>query len=266
MFIIEFLIANLDFILAGAGVGLVVGITGVGGGALMTPILILFGIPHKIAIGTDLIYAAITKGSGMVSHARQGHVKWSVVAKLSAGSIPGALLTFIFLKRFEDVDYTHILTQALGIMLVITALVLFFRPHLKQLSVKQKLSPRAQLILTVALGLFVGSFVTLSSVGAGALGTAILMVLFPILLPKEVVGTDIAHAVPLTFIAGMFHYSLGNVDWYLLISLIIGSIPMVMLGAKLSTRIPSKIMHPFLASLLMILGVIYALDIDLHNL
>lgn len=264
MFVFEFIVSHLGFILSGAGVGIIVGITGVGGGALMTPILILFGIPSKIAIGTDLFYAAITKGSGMVSHARQGHVKWNVVAKLASGSIPGSIITFLILRQFEHVDYTGVLTKALGIMLVITALVLFFRPHLKQLSVQQNLSPRVQLILTVALGLFVGSFVTLSSVGAGALGTAILMVLFPILLPKEVVGSDIAHAVPLTFIAGMFHYSLGHVDWELLISLILGSVPMVILGAKLSTRIPSRVMHPFLASLLLGLGIMYSLGIGLH--
>jgi uncharacterized membrane protein YfcA len=251
----------LLYILAGAVVGLAVGITGVGGGSLMTPLLLLFGFPPNIAIGTDLLYAAITKSGGIYSHQKQGNIQWSLVRRLAWGSLPAAIITSLALHfLFGDAnEYSHILTFSLGIMLVFTSSVLFFRQRLKVgHQVKGKLltfAHKHSALFTVAMGVILGVFVTLSSVGAGAIGAAILMTLYPNLPARKIVGVDIAHAVPLTFIAGFAHLLLGNVDFVLLGSLLLGSLPAVILGAKLSTKIPNNFLQPILASLLMILGV-----------
>lgn len=272
----------LLFILAGAGVGLAVGVTGVGGGSLMTPLLILFGIPYHIAIGTDLLYAATTKAGGVVTHSRQGTVKWKLVALLAAGSLPASIATAFFLKKvFGDAaDYEHILTMSLGVMLVLTALVLLLkrRKHPSQdapkLSLEEQETPSVAknhaTLITLLAGVFLGVFVTLSSVGAGAFCAALLLVLYPRLPALKVVGTDIAHAVPLTFIAGIGHLFLnsgdpgnawvvGNVDFLLLISLLVGSLPAVHLGSKLGAKLPSHVLQPILATILLILGIKFTL-------
>ena len=257
----------MDFILyaiSGAFVGLIVGITGIGGGALMTPLLIFTGIPTNIAIGTDLWFAAITKSSGMIGHSRQNNVNWSIVGLLAAGSVPASIITGQVLKSyFEDFQaYESILTTSLGIMLTLTAAVLFLKLVIKPKAIADNslvLVNSKQAMLTVLCGIALGTFVTLTSVGAGAFGTAILMVLFPLLAGSKVVGTDIAHAVPLTFTAGLVHLSLGNVDFALLLALITGSVPAIIFGARLTKRIPNGFMQPFLASLLMCLGVYYTL-------
>lgn len=254
------------YIAAGAAVGIAVGITGVGGGSLMTPLLLMFGFPPNIAIGTDLLYAAITKSSGVVSHHRSGNIDWTVLKRMAWGSIPAAITTSIILKLFfkDASGYTHILTFSLGIMLVLTSFVVFFRRKVTQDSrqsdrqyakgftawVDQYPGP-----ITVAMGVIIGVFVTLTSVGAGAIGAAVLMFLYPYLVSQKIVGTDIAHAVPLTFIAGMAHLWLGNVDFTLLICLLIGSLPAIHLGTAISNRLPSHILQPILASILMALGI-----------
>ncbi len=249
------------YVIAGAVVGLAVGITGVGGGSLMTPLLLFFNIPPNIAIGTDLLFAAITKSGGIVSHQRQGNIRWSLVSRMAAGSIPAAIITSLALWYFfQDAnEYSHILTSALGIMLVLTSCVLFFRHTLKD---KRRNPPdRMSFVqkhvsaITVAMGVFLGIFVTLSSVGAGAIGAAVLLTLYPYVAGRYIVGADIAHAVPLTFIAGFAHLLLGNVDFVLLGSLLIGSLPATYLGASLSSRIPNRLLQPILASILMIIGV-----------
>ncbi len=255
----------LLYILAGAVVGLAVGITGVGGGSLMTPLLLLFGFPPNVAIGTDLLYAAITKSGGIYSHQKQGNIQWSLVRRLAWGSLPAAVITSLALHYlFGDAnEYSHILTLSLGVMLVFTSSVLFFRQRLKA-NQQNNNQTKSKLLLfahkhsasfTIAMGVILGVFVTLSSVGAGAIGAAILMTLYPHLPARKIVGIDIAHAVPLTFIAGFAHLLLGNVDFVLLGSLLLGSLPAVVLGAKLSTKIPNNLLQPILASLLMILGV-----------
>ncbi|MFT6254706.1 MAG: putative membrane protein YfcA [Granulosicoccus sp.] len=251
----------LLYILAGAVVGLAVGITGVGGGSLMTPLLLLFGFPPNIAIGTDLLYAAITKSGGIISHQKQRNIQWDLVIRLAMGSVPAAIVTSAALHYlFDDAnDYSHILTLSLGIMLVFTSCVLFFRQRLKTDAASSNpfvaFAHRHSTPFTIAMGVILGVFVTLSSVGAGAIGAAILMTLYPHLPARRVVGIDIAHAVPLTFIAGFAHLLLGNVDFVLLGSLLVGSLPAVFLGAKLGTKIPNKLLQPILASVLMILGV-----------
>lgn len=253
----------LYYILAGAGVGLAIGVTGVGGGSLMTPLLILFGFPYHTAIGTDLLYAAITKAGGVVNHHRKANIRWSIVLLLSAGSIPAALATTLLLKTvFSGAqDYENLLTSSLGIMLILTSMVLLFKSKLIPPKGKQD-QPQSinnRRSITVTMGVFLGIFVTLSSVGAGAIGTAILLLLYPALKAKSIVGTDIAHAVPLTLIAGMGHMLLlGNVDFALLACLLIGSLPAVSLGTRIGSHLPNQILQPILATLLMIIGIKFA--------
>ncbi|MCW8193526.1 sulfite exporter TauE/SafE family protein [Proteobacteria bacterium 005FR1] len=254
------------YILAGAGVGLAVGMTGVGGGSLMTPLLILFNIPYHVAIGTDLLYAALTKTGGVISHQRRQTINWRLVSLLAAGSIPASILTALSLDRFfGDPDaYKPLLTSALGIMLILTSVVLLFRRKIQSSSQHSAehqpgFARRHASTITVIAGVVLGVFVTLSSVGAGAFCAALLLMLYPHLPALRVVGTDLAHAVPLTFIAGMGHFLLlGNVDWVLLGCLLVGSLPAVHFGTKLGTMVPNEVMHPLLASLLMLLGVRFA--------
>ncbi len=255
------------YIASGALVGLLVGITGVGGGSLMTPLLILMGIDYRVAIGTDLLYAAFTKAGGSISHARLGNVNWRLVSFLAAGSIPASLLTAYLLEAVfnGEKDYSSILTTSLGIMLILTALVLLFRRRLRDDAQHapgpiSAFTQKHAIPITVIAGVFLGVFVTLSSVGAGAFCAALLMVLYPKLKALNIVGTDIAHAVPLTLIAGMSHWlMLGNVDFKLLAGLLIGSLPAVHLGSQLSTRIPNSILQPLLATILLGLGIKFSL-------
>jgi len=253
----------LLYILSGAFVGLVVGLTGVGGGSLMTPLLILFGIPYNVAIGTDLLYAAATKSSGIIAHSRQNSVQWRLVGYLAAGSIPASIITVILLDQvFTNADeYKDILTTSLGIMLIFTAVVILFKRFLRDSSDRPH-GPIGSFFqvnatkVTFIAGIFLGVFVTLSSVGAGAFCAALLMTLYPRLPALHIVGTDIAHAVPLTLIAGLSHlFLLGNVDLVLLASLLIGSLPAIHVGTKLAAKIPSQVLQPTLAFLLLGIGL-----------
>lgn len=254
----------LQYVLAGAGVGFAVGLTGVGGGSLMTPLLIMFNYPPHIAIGSDLIYAAGTKAGGIVAHAKQKTVDWSIVFRLAYGSIPASIVTIFTLKYvFGDVaEYQSLLLTSLGVMLMFTATVIIARNFLQGASLlneRQRSWLHAkQAPITIIMGAFLGVCVTLSSVGAGAFGAAILMVLYPRLSPVTIIGTDIAHAVPLTLIAGLGHMQLGHVDFMLVASLLCGSIPAIFLGSKLSKKVPSKLLQPLLALLLLGIGMKYA--------
>jgi uncharacterized membrane protein YfcA len=247
----------LWYISAGAAVGLAVGITGVGGGSLMTPLLLMFGFPPHIAIGTDLMYAGIAKSTGVVMHAKHGNVNWKIVFAMATGSIPASLITVWALSRFEKPDhYQEILTSTLGIMLVLTAVVILFRTKLtKALSFNISADQSTKIIFTC--GFILGVLVTLTSVGAGALGTAIMMILFPIMRAKNIVGTDLAHAVPLTLVAGTGHIFLGNVDYTLLAALLIGSIPTIYLGTRIASHVPNHVLQPVLATALLSFGVKY---------
>lgn len=241
-----------------------VGVTGVGGGSLMTPLLILFGFPYHVAIGTDLLYAAVTKAGGVVAHHKHGTINWRIVGLLGAGSIPASIATAMLLDSVFNgaADYKPLLTTSLGVMLILTSAVLLFKSRLQapQTTASTSWLRRQAAPVTVVMGLLLGIFVTLSSVGAGAIGTAILLVLFPALKAKQIVGTDIAHAVPLTLIAGLGHLIfLGNVDFVLLACLLIGSLPAVSLGTKLGANLPNRVLQPILAIILMLLGVKFAL-------
>jgi len=254
----------LFYIFAGASVGLAVGLTGVGGGSLMTPLLILSGVPEKIAIGTDLLYAAITKTGAMAAHKRQGTVQWRIVLWIATGSIPASLLTSFTLKYLlpDNIDYGNKLSQALGFMLIVTAIVVFFRKKIQGEEAGQdvKISwvHRHAAVITFISGIFLGIFVTLSSVGAGAFCAALLMWLYPRLPALHIVGTDIAHAVPLTLVAGLGHLWNDNIDFVLLAALLIGSLPAVHLGAKAAARVPNTILQPVLATLLLVIGIKFA--------
>jgi len=258
----------MDFLLyaiSGALVGLIVGLTGIGGGSLMTPLLLLFGIPPHIAVGTDLLYAAITKASGVVSHHKQKTIKWPIAITMAAGSIPAAIIVGLALHFFfgDYEKYTGIITTSLGVMLVLTATLLLFRRKIQIFANRQADAAQSSWLqsnktaLTLLMGVVLGVFVTLSSVGAGAIGTAILLVLYPKLKSINVVGTDLAHAVPLTLIGGLVHIGLGNVDYSLLIALLVGSIPAIHLGTKLGSKIPENLLRTGLAALLLGLGTKY---------
>ncbi len=257
------LIDFLLYIAAGAGVGLAIGLTGVGGGSLMTPLLIVFGFPYNVAIGTDLLYASITKAGGVVSHHRQKSIQWQTVKMLALGSVPASVLTALLLSKvFTDAsEYEGILTRSLGVMLVLTATVILLNGRLKR-KVKTAESPsnggsRDSIIFLV--GVFLGVFVTLSSVGAGAFCAAVLMVLYPHMPALRIVGTDIAHAVPLTLIAGLGHlFWLGNVDFMLLACLRVGSLPAIHMGTRLARNIPGRILQTLIAMVLLGMGIKFA--------
>lgn len=255
---------GLGFVVAGALVGFVVGLTGVGGGSLMTPLLTMMGVPLHTAIGTDLLYASITKSSGAVIHAKKKNINWPVVITLTAGSIPAALLTLWALKAFfgDANEYKHILTVSLGLMLMLTAAALIFRKQLQRLHdinplqshLRQMIDRHAQ-GFTVFMGLALGVLVTLSSVGAGAFGVVVLLSLYPRLSTIEIIGTDVTHAVLLTLVAGLGHLQMGNVDMHLLGWLLVGSIPAIIMGTHLSSRMSDDVIRPVLGVTLAVLGV-----------
>jgi len=250
---------DLAYAFSGFAVGAIVGLTGVGGGSLMTPLLVLlFGVAPATAVGTDLLYAAITKAGGVIVHARRRHVRWDIVGRMAAGSIPGALVT-IGILHFAEIDggaLTRIVKQALGVALILTAFAVLGRHRIQQWGSAASSAWHARRIapLTVIVGFVLGVLVTLSSVGAGALGVAALVFLYPRLSTVAIVGSDIAHAVPLTLVAGLGHAHLGTVDWPLLGSLLVGSLPGIWLGSLLSARVPDRVLRSGLASILVVIG------------
>jgi len=259
-------------ILAGATVGFAIGLTGVGGGSLMTPLLLLFGYPAPVAIGTDLLYAAITKAGGALSHNRRGNVDWRIVTLLAAGSMPvSILLHFLVIDSGfqESSGFEALLTRSLGAMLIITANILIFRDILRKKAIEERPEllmrsvHRNRALVTWIMGLLLGVCVTLSSVGAGAFGAAILLVIYSQTSAVKIIGTDIAHAVPLTFIAGMGYLFAGYVDLMLLVSLLLGSLPAISLGSRISSQVPEKLLQQLLILILMSLGIVYSLGLEL---
>ena len=247
--------------IAGLAVGVIVGLTGVGGGSLMTPLLVLvFGITPVTAVGTDLLCAGITKSGGAVSHGLKGHVDWRVTGLLAAGSVPAAVLALGLLAILPPADVkTRILVStSLGVMLVLTALALALRPKLlawaKERAGRGGWLADHRAAATIAIGAFIGLAVTFSSVGAGAVGVTALLLLYPLLSTVRVVGTDIAHAVPITLVAGLGHAFLGNVNWPLLASLLVGSIPGILIGSHLTARLPERVVRHTLAVVLLFAG------------
>lgn len=245
-------------IASGLGVGLIVGITGVGGGSLMTPLLLsVFKLNPAVAIGTDLWFASLTKMSGSAAHARHGHVNWAIVRRMLSGSIPASIAT-VALMHLSGVTkgWASALTFSLGIALLLTAVVVAFKQSWQPLGLKlERWIPEARKpALMVALGLILGVLVSLSSIGAGAIGATLILLIHPRMQARDIVGTDIAHAVPLTLVAGIGHASLGNVDWALLVSLLIGSLPGIWLGAQLTRRLPDGAVRSLLCVSLLMAG------------
>ena len=256
---------DLAFIFAGFAVGVVVGLTGVGGGSLMTPILIFFfGVKPYLAVGTDLLFAAFTKMGGTVKLARARLVDWRIVLHLCAGSIPAALVTLFILHRLGPASAAvqSVMTSTLGGALLLTAAATLYK------AVRGKAAP-LRLIkgqeaaalrprhwsLPLLFGAVIGTLVTLTSVGAGAIGVTVLMLLYPLLPLPRIVAADIAYAVPLTLVAGLGHASLGSVDWPLLAKLLAGSLPGIWVGSHLMQRTPERVIRSLLSILLAYAGV-----------
>lgn len=249
------------FVVAGLVVGFIVGMTGVGGGSLMTPILLWFGINPAAAVGTDLLYAAITKSGGVLVHGRQKNIDWRITGWLTLGSVPAAALTLLLLRHLgSNIETLNALIKhALGFVLLLTALAVLFKHKLLAFAHRHAgdhyhLKGGSLNSLTVLTGVALGSMVALTSIGAGALGTVALFVLYPFLATRRLVGTEIAHAVPLTLVAGLGHASMGNMDWHLLGYLLCGSLPGIYLGSHLSGRIPDGVLRPCLAVMLFSIG------------
>ena len=229
----------------------------------MTPLLVfLFGIPPVNAVGTDLLFAAITKSGGVWAHNRRKTIEWRIVGLLTAGSLPASLLTSSVLHSVvaHKEEINVIITTLLGTALILTSVALLFKKEFQQVGrhLSNNVFPtwiRWRSVVTVFMGVMLGVLVTMTSVGAGALGAAMLFFLYPSLPTARIVGTDIAHAVPLTAVAGLGHLHMGTVDFVLLGSLLLGSLPGIYLGSHLSTMVPEKIMRPILASMLMLIGV-----------
>ncbi|MBB3135047.1 hypothetical protein FHS26_002785 [Rhizobium pisi] len=248
--------------LSGLCVGALVGITGVGGGSLMTPLLVLlFGVHPTTAVGTDLLYAAITKTAGTTVHGMHGRINWKIVGGLAAGSVPAALLMLWMLAGVDrkSIGVAHTITTALGWLLVMTAIMLVFRGQILELArraIGDRTLPRPATIVTftVALGFLLGVLVTLTSVGAGALGVTILLVLYPRLDVREIVGSDIVHAVPLTLIGGMGYWFIGEIDWAMLFALLIGSIPGIIAGSLLAPKLHERTIRIVLAATLAVVA------------
>jgi uncharacterized protein len=255
---------DISTVLAGLLVGLLVGLTGIGGGALMTPILVLvIGTAPTTAVGTDLFFAAVTKTAGVMVHGRRCTIDWQVVRRLSAGSLPAAILTGLLLHYFGkgSLRINTIIMQALGGMLLITSVGLIFKNRLHSIGRNFRITStenfkKLQGPMTVLAGMFLGVVVTMTSVGAGALGTVIILYLYPLRLTSaKVVGTDLAHAIPLALVAGASHLVAGNVNYVLLATLLSGSIPGVLAGSWLSSRAPDVFLRSALALLLLVTGL-----------
>ncbi|MCU4386504.1 sulfite exporter TauE/SafE family protein [Acinetobacter haemolyticus] len=259
----------IEFILAGVLVGFCVGITGVGGGSLMTPILIsLFKIEPHIAIGTDLLYASISKFCGSLVHAKKLNIVWPIVIWLALGSIPASFATTWVLEHHlsQSTHYKSVLTMVLGVMLTLTGISIIFRAQIEKFfdrfrnreqadmeSEQHALQHKRRYILI--MGVVLGILVTLSSVGAGAFGIMALVLMFPNLPMIRIIGSDVVHAVLLTAVAGLGHMSSGNVDFSLLMWLLVGSIPAIVVGTLISSRLPERFIRKILGITLFALGL-----------
>ena len=255
------LFSSIDplFSLSGFAVGALIGMTGVGGGSLMTPLLILaFGIHPATAVGTDLLYASATKTVGTGVHGISRTVAWRVVGRLALGSVPMTAITLLVLSRIgtQSAAANTLITSVLAVALFTTAVVLVLRKRIiaRYAPVLATMRPRRRRMLTVGMGAVLGVLVSISSVGAGAIGVTFLILLYPNLPMARVVGSDIAHAVPLTLIAGVGHWMLGLTDLGLLTSLLFGSIPGIILGSYAAPRIPDAALRYLLAGTLLFVG------------
>ena len=251
--------------LSGFAVGLLVGMTGVGGGSLMTPILILlFGIHPATAVGTDLLYAAVTKTGGSLVHGWARSIDWRVVRRLAAGSVPATVITLGLLSHFNlnGEAARGLITLVLSVALFATALVLAFGGPLVALyrARVSQLDTNRTATVTILVGALLGVLVSISSVGAGAIGVVLLVLLYPQLPIAKIVGSDIAHGVPLTLIAGVGHWMMGSVNWHIIASLLVGSLPGIFIGSYFAIRVPERALQLVLAATLFVVASRIAYD------
>jgi uncharacterized membrane protein YfcA len=248
------------FVLSGFAVGFLVGITGVGGGSLMTPLLILLFHVHPVtAVGTDLIYASVTKTGGSLVHGFNRTIDWRIVRRLACGSLPASVLTLtiLHLLKIDQAAYSALVTKILGVALISTAAAILMRKRLLATYSQRVgiLSDERTRFYTIATGAVLGVLVTVSSVGAGALGVTALLLLYPELPVVRIAGSDIAHAVPLTLVAGLGHMAGGGVDMTVLVSLLCGSLPGIMLASLFAPRLPDTLLRVILAITLVVVAV-----------
>ena len=258
-----------QFAVAGFIVGALVGLTGVGGGSLMTPILILlFGVAPATAVGTDLLFAAATKTVGSLVHGLNRTIAWRVVLRLAAGSLPATGFALFVLSRLHMSagGARVVITAILAVALLLTAAVLIARDRISARYAARLAGLDEQTVatLTIAMGAVLGILVTFSSVGAGAIGVTALVLLYPRIPMARIVGSDIAHAVPLTLLAGLGHGAMGSLDLHVLVSLLIGSFPGIFVGSWASSRVPDVALRYVLAGVLIIVGARLALNVSLH--
>lgn len=251
---------NPLYSVAGFLVGMLVGMTGVGGGSLMTPLLVLLFNFHPVtAVGTDLLYASVTKTVGTAVHGKQGTVNWRIVASLAVGSVPAAIVTLVVMSRVGTMSGHAIapLNLILGAALLLTSISVFFRPWILSWAGHHihALEPSQLRRWTVLLGVMLGILVSVTSVGAGALGTTALLILYPRLPVARIAASDIAHAVPLTLIAGIGHWMMGSVDFGLMLGLLAGSVPGIVIGSLLSNRSSDAVLRPVLAVTLLVVSL-----------
>ena len=247
---------TLSYVISGFAVGLLVGLTGVGGGSLMTPLLtLLFGINPTVAVGTDLAFASITKSAGTIAHRIRDNVHWDIVIRLCLGALPAAIIATLTLKYFGALDkhIGQIIRYVIAFSVVLTVVAIIGRSRMLAWineHPERQLHGRKQAIATIVAGAIIGALVTISSIGAGAVGATILVLLYPNLKPAEVAGTDIAYAVPLTAIAAFGHWWLGSINWELLVTLLLGSVPGITLGSLVARSVPEKFLRGLLAATL----------------
>jgi uncharacterized protein len=259
------------YVASGFGVGLLVGMTGVGGGSLMTPLLILlFGIHPSTAVGTDLLYAAATKAGGSVVHGLARSVHWPAVIRLACGSIPASILTMVVIWQLDlnPASQRSLVNLVLCFALLLTAVSLIFRKSIldRYRTRMERVEETTIVIATVVTGALLGVLVSISSVGAGAVGVTALLLLYPRLPMASIVGSDIAHAVPLTLVAGTGHWMLGEVDWQLMGVLLMGSLPGIVIGSYSAVRVPQAVLRVTLAVILLVVaGKMAAQEINLPS-
>ena len=252
----------LGMVASGAVIGFLVGMTGVGAGSLTTPLLIsVFGVPAPIAVGTDLLFAAITKTTAAWRYQRHKSIDWRVLLWLAAGSLPGAIVTLYLLHEFkpETAQLVPLIRKALGGVLILSAVANAAYPWLMRKRAEASLhaAPSAlRGLATLALGVVIGALVVLTSVGAGAIGVVALMVLYPALITRRLIGTDIVHAIPLAFVAGLGHMGLGFIDFRILLLLLVGSVPGIAVGSQVTGSAPDWLVRGALAVVLLAAAVL----------
>jgi uncharacterized membrane protein YfcA len=244
---------SITYIVSGFAVGLLVGMTGVGGGSLMTPLLtLLFGVNPSVAVGTDLAFASITKSAGTITHRSRGTVQWHIVRRLCMGALPAALVATLALQYFGPLgaEIGQLIRYSIAVSVLLTVVAILFRGKMMawvHARPGRQLQGRSLATATVVSGVVLGILVTISSIGAGAIGATLLVMLYPKLTPAEVAGTDIAYAVPLTAIAAVGHWWLGSIDWMLLLTLLIGSVPGITIGSWAARIVPERLLRGLLA-------------------